>query len=196
MIPNASEWERMWAPYDQATYRLVLDQISAQDVVYEIGAGDLRLARQIAKSARHVYAVEINPKLIEIGAGSPEPIPDNLSVMCADAREAAIPTCVTIGVLMMRHCTCFSLYANRLRRTGCERLITNARWGMGVECVDLMAHRIAYSEAPTGWYACQCGSVGFKTGPAEAWTAELDGIACEVSACPMCKNLKAAGVNQ
>ena len=52
LIPDGSEsetaWESLWAPYDQATYQLVLDQIRPEDTILEIGAGDLRLAHQMA----------------------------------------------------------------------------------------------------------------------------------------------------
>lgn len=195
MIPSAPDWERIWAPYDQSTYRLVLSQISPDDVVYEIGAGDLRLARQIARCARRVYAVEINPKILETSARAPEPLPDNLNVICADARQAAVPAYVTIGVLLMRHCSSFSVYADKLLRAGCKRLITNARWGMGVENVNLETTRISYRLAPTGWYACWCGAVGFKTGPAQSWTAEQDALVWEVFACPRCKNKILQGVD-
>ena len=58
-------WEAMHAPYDQPTYQAVLDQLSEEDVVLDIGAGDLRLARQMAKIARKVYAVEINARVLE-----------------------------------------------------------------------------------------------------------------------------------
>ena len=37
-------WERRWAPYDELTYQEVLAQVRPDDLVLEIGAGDLRLA--------------------------------------------------------------------------------------------------------------------------------------------------------
>ena len=41
-------WERMWAPYDEATYAAVLAAVGPDDILLEIGAGDLRLARRLA----------------------------------------------------------------------------------------------------------------------------------------------------
>jgi hypothetical protein len=41
-------WEALWAPYDEPTYQLVLDYVRPDDVVLDIGAGDLRLTRQVA----------------------------------------------------------------------------------------------------------------------------------------------------
>ncbi|MCZ7670623.1 MAG: hypothetical protein M5U34_27465 [Chloroflexi bacterium] len=42
MMISASEWERMWSPYDEMTYpTAVLQHIQPDDVVLDIGAGDL-----------------------------------------------------------------------------------------------------------------------------------------------------------
>jgi len=56
-------WESLWAPYDQPTYDWVLNRLEPADVILDIGAGDLRLARQMAQLVRHVYAIEIDPAL-------------------------------------------------------------------------------------------------------------------------------------
>jgi 16S rRNA A1518/A1519 N6-dimethyltransferase RsmA/KsgA/DIM1 with predicted DNA glycosylase/AP lyase activity len=128
-----SAWETIHAPYDQPTYQAVLDQLGPQDIILDIGAGDLRLARQMAKIARKVYAVEINARVLS----QLDPLPANLIALCADARALDFPSDVTTGVLLMRHCTCFSLYAEKLHKAGSTRLITNARWRMGVEVVHL-----------------------------------------------------------
>ena len=87
----------------------------------------------------------------------------------------------------MRHCTHFQLYAEKLRDCGCQKLITNARWGMNVEVVDLQAARILYKDLEFGWYACWCGAVGFKTGPPEKITPETEAIIYEIIDCPNCK---------
>ena len=83
----------------------------------------------------------------------------------------------------MRHCTCFHLYAEKLQKAGADRLITNARWHMNVEVVDLLAERISFVEIGMGWYACVCGATGFKEGPADHWSIEMDRITTEVSSC-------------
>ena len=177
-----SAWEAIHAPYDPPTYQAVLDQLGAQDIILDIGAGDLRLGRQMAKIARKVYAVEINASALS----QPDPLPANLTVLCADARALDFPADVTTGILLMRHCTCFGLYAEKLRTAGATRLITNARWRMGVEVVHLLAQRLSFAEAGMGWYACFCGGTGFKEGPAEHWSFEMDNITNEVSNCPRC----------
>lgn len=175
-------WEALWAPYDEPTYQQVLDALQPDDIVLDIGAGDLRLARRMAVKVRQVLAVECQRELL-YGAA---PLPDNLLVVCADARNCTFPTGLTAAVLLMRHCTTFSLYASRLLAAGARRLITNARWGMGVEVVDLQAPRCTYSQAPLGWYACWCGAVGFKPGSLETYTATDDQRISEISYCPAC----------
>jgi Ribosomal RNA adenine dimethylase len=182
--PSDIAWEAMHAHYDQANYQAVLDQLSVNDVVLDIGAGDLRLARQIARMVKKVYAVEVNAGLLE-GVGV---LPVNLIVICADARTLDFPADITTGVLLMRHCTCFRLYADKLRKGGAARLITNARWRMNTEVVDLQVHRKSFAETGMGWYACLCGRTGFKEEPAEHWTLAMDSIVHEVSSCPQCLN--------
>lgn len=185
VLPD-SAWERLFAPYDPATYRAVLGRLGPGEVVLDIGAGDLRLARQMAGLVRKVYAVEIDPRLLEHDG----PLPANLIPVCADARTLDFPRDITSGVLLMRHCTCFGLYAEKLRRAGAARLVTNARWRLDVEVVDLQIERIPFIEAQMGWYACLCGGTGFKEGPAERWTSEMDRVVQEVSCCPRCTCMK------
>lgn len=175
-------WEAMFATYDQPTYQAVLDQIHPEDVIIDIGAGDLRLSRQMAGIARRVYAVEMNARLL---VGS-DPLLPNLIPIHADARELEFPGDITTGVLLMRHCTSFRLYIEKLREAGANRLITNARWGMHVETIDLRSSGKPFAEVEMGWFACACGDRGFKEGPAEQWTFELDQLITEVSSCPRC----------
>jgi SAM-dependent methyltransferase len=189
---NLSDWEAMFAPYDQQTYQTVLDQLRPEDVIIDIGAGDLRLTRQLARIARRVYAVEINPQVLDLAHDLPDPLPANLSLVCADARTLDFPAGITTGVLLMRHCTCFRLYAEKLQKAGATRMITNARWHMHVEVVDLLAERSSLPDAGMGWYACICGGTGFKEGPAEHLTPEMDKIINEVSCCPQCMSLENA----
>lgn len=179
-------WEAMYAPYDQATYQAVLDWLCSEDVVLDIGAGDLRLAWEMARIARNVYAVEVNAQVLDQAYGLPKPLPANLIPICADARTLEYPSGITTGVLLMRHCTCFRLYADKLRNAGATRLITNSRWRMGVEVVDLLTPRKPFTEAEMGWYACLCGGTGFKEGPVEHWSSEMDRITNEVFSCPHC----------
>jgi hypothetical protein len=174
-------WEACWAPYDLPTYETALKFIQPNDVVLDIGAGDCSFARRMARVARHVYAVEKQPGLL---ANQP-PWPNNLTPICADARASRWPTDITVGVLLMLHCRHFGFYATRLRVTGCQRLITNARWGMDVELVSL-GQRIAWHTASPGWYACMCGAVGFVETGSEKITLAVMDFVNEVETCPQC----------
>src|SRR5512143_3723332 len=120
---SAAAWEAMFAPYDERTYRAVLELLKPDDVVLDIGAGDLRLSRQMACIVREVYAVEVDPSVLETGLKSDQPLPDNLIPICADACILEIPSGTSVGVLMMRHCTHFRLYAGKLRSAGAGRII-------------------------------------------------------------------------
>lgn len=184
MIGQTSiQWERMWAPYDEPTYQAVLAHVRPDDVVLDIGAGDLRLAKRIASRARRVVALEINAGLLPATAV----LPANLHVLHADARTAPFPPDTTLGVLLMRHCRHYQLYVQKLAAIGCRRLLTNARWGMGVEQVAIQASRLPFTGVAMGWYACACGAVGFVPGPAERLTPTLETFVHEVQNCPICQ---------
>ncbi len=178
-------WEALWAPYDEATYEAVLAAIAPDDIVLEIGAGDLRLARRLAEKARRVIAWEIQPELIARGLAA-GPLPTNLTAVVTDARRDPVPDGVTVAVLLMRHCTHYAAYVARLRAAHCRRLITNARWRSGIETIAL-APAAAFASALPGWYACRrCGAVGF-TGddPALVDEAALARVN-DVEGCPSC----------
>ncbi|HWQ08859.1 MAG TPA: rRNA adenine N-6-methyltransferase family protein [Holophaga sp.] len=177
-----SGWEALWAPYDESTYLAALDLLAPDDVVLDLGAGDLRFARRAARRVRKVVAVERNPAVLPVP--SPQD-PGNLEVVCADTRAWSFPEDITVGVLLMRHCRHFADYAARLEAVGCRRLITNARWGMDVECVPLGPWP-AYRDAPPGWYACACGAVGFKPGSPEELHAGSLNACLSVEGCPAC----------
>ena len=182
---SEAAWEAMWAPYDEATYRTVLNQIAADDVVLDIGAGDLRLARRAAWVCRRVYAIEIQKELLELAARDEDNAPaENLIVLHGDARHLPFPRDVRTGILLMRHCAHFRLYADKLKAAGADRLITNARWRLGVETMALQAERLSYRRLKMGWYACWCGAAGFKPGPVEQLALEVDDTVQETSDCP------------
>jgi hypothetical protein len=180
-VNDLTTWEARWSPYDETTYRAALSYVRPDDVVLDIGAGDLCLAQRMARMARHVYAIERQAKLLQ---GDPA-LPDNLTVICADARHTPWPEKISLGVLLMRHCTHVGLYVARLRAAGCRRLVTNARWGLDVELMDLGA-RVAWSTVDIGWYACTCGQTGFVTGPVELLTEARLEYVHEVETCPAC----------
>jgi hypothetical protein len=111
---------------------------------------------------------------------------ERLIVVCTDARTAPVPPGVTVAVLLMRHCTHYALYVEKLRAAGCRRLVTNARWGMGVEVIDL-APAVPFSSIVAGWYACRrCGATGWiGDDPATVTEATLASVT-DVEGCPAC----------
>jgi hypothetical protein len=182
-------WEQLWAPYAEATYQAVLAAIHPDDVLLDIGAGDLRLAIRAAAISRLVYAIEIQDKILK-RASAYGKLPGNLFVIHGDARYVRYPQGITTAILLMRHCTHFDLYVKRLKAVGCRKLITNARWRSGLEVVDLEATRLPYDELELGWYACLCGSAGFKTGSVEHLTDEIINTIVKVNQCPSCRDLE------
>ena len=183
------DWEAAYAPYDEATYQFVMERITPQDVVLDIGAGDLRLAQRMARVARRVYAIERQTAVL------PPPdrlsAPDRLRVINQDALDWSFPPEITVAVLLMRHCTRehFGAYMTRLiETTACTRLLTNARWKMGVEEVLIRsAHSGAYDPDRVGWYACRCGAIGFTPGDPQIIDQALLAVVNEVTACPDCQ---------
>ncbi|MGD2164837.1 MAG: rRNA adenine N-6-methyltransferase family protein [Anaerolineae bacterium] len=176
------DWEGRFSPQGSRIYDSVLAQIHPDDVVLDIGAGDLRLALRMAGRARRVYAVEVNPLIVShalriIGLD----LPRNLYVICANALDFSFPSDVTVAVLLMRHCQHVQEYIRSLRGAGCGRLLTNARWKTGVESIDLAAPDLAFDDLHEGWYACRCGATGY-VGTGE----KPDAVPIEVASCPAC----------
>ncbi len=111
----------MWAPYGETTYRGVLDRIEPHDIVMDICAGDLRLARRRAMTCRWVYALEIQSAILDqVCSDESDRFPKNLTVRPGDARCMPFPEDVTTGVLLMRHRNHFHLYADKLKVVGAK----------------------------------------------------------------------------
>jgi predicted RNA methylase len=184
------DWEAVFAPYDEGTQRAVLAHITPHDMVLDIGAGDLRLTKRVAAIARRVYAIERDPAVLARSDRGAAPWPGNLIVICADALATPFPDDVTAAILMMRHCTRehFAAYVQRLSALRlCRRLITNARWKMDVEVIDLRSTRsVAYDPERVGWYACRCGSIGFTPGDPAVITPQVLAEVVDVVSCPQC----------
>ncbi len=185
LASSLDTWEAMWSPYDEPTYAAVLEQIKPDDIVLEIGAGDLRLARRIAEKAQKVYAIERNANLLD---AFDQDLPVNCHIDRADARWIPFPQDTTLAVLLMRHCSNFAQYMSKLTQTSCERLVTNARWRVGVETIDLAVKRFSFHSVQLGWYACICGGTGFLPGQAEQVTEQVLNAVWEVDGCPACQS--------
>jgi hypothetical protein len=148
----------------------------------------------MAQIARHMFAIEIQPELVKV---KDLPLPDNFTLICGDARDVPWPTGISVAVLLMRHCRHLSLYVARLRAQGCPRLVTNARWGMDVELVNLEQSQ-AWHTVAGGWYACcSCGQTGFVPVAPEQLTIEQMERVAQVESCPACaSHLRSTRLNR
>lgn len=81
-----------------------LSKLNPDDVVFDVGAGDLRFDLIMSEKVRKVYAVEINPKILAsalriIGYD----MPTNLTVICGNAFDMELPGDVTVVTCLMIH---------------------------------------------------------------------------------------------
>lgn len=187
ILATQADWEAMWAPYDGPTYQEALSLIPFGATVLDIGSGDLRFARMAAGRAALIYAIERRPELAASALASE--LPSNIKVICGDASTISFPAHVDTAVLLMRHCAEFDHYRRKLEAVGCRYLITNARWGMGVERIDLDRSALPFMALASGWYACRCGATGFREGPTAKLTLQEIASVTEVATCPTCDKL-------
>ena len=98
---NLADGEVMFVP-ERWFYDEILEMLDPGDVVFDVGAGDLRFALLTSEKVRKVYAVEINPEILGralqiIGYD----LPKNVIPICADAREFPLPPDVTVITVLM-----------------------------------------------------------------------------------------------
>jgi len=91
---------------DIECYSFVLENLDKNDIVFDLGSGDLRLSILMAERVKKVYAVEVNPILVGralqvIGYDMPR----NLIVTCGNLFDLEMPKDATVVVILMRHCT-------------------------------------------------------------------------------------------
>ena len=83
-------------------YEPILAKLSTEDIICDMGAGDLRFALLAARKVKKVYAVEFNPVTIGdalsiIGYDKPR----HLIAICCDWRRFPIPDEVTVVTCMV-----------------------------------------------------------------------------------------------
>jgi len=88
----------MYVPQKE-NYKDALSKLKKDDVLIDMGAGDLRFALMASERCKKVYAVEMCPKTVGdalniIGYA----LPRNLIVICADWRYVQVPSDVTIVI--------------------------------------------------------------------------------------------------
>lgn len=96
-------WEVFFVP-EVMYYNPCLDRLSRDDVVFDVGAGDMRFDLIMAEKVRKVYAVEINPTITAralriIGYD----LPLNVVPICGNAFEMEMPSDVTAVTCLMIH---------------------------------------------------------------------------------------------
>jgi len=98
-------WEMFFVP-EKWFYSEVLKHLSSSDVVFDVGAGDLRFDLIMSRYVRKVYAVEVNPiilaKALKIVGYR---LPRNIIVICANALDIPLPEDVTAITILMQHRT-------------------------------------------------------------------------------------------
>ena len=96
-------WEVFFMP-EAMNYQPCIEKLSHSDVVFDVGAGDLRFDLIMAEKVQKVYAVEINPKKL---AGALRIIgydmPFNLTAICGNAFDMELPSDVTAVTGLMIH---------------------------------------------------------------------------------------------
>lgn len=96
-------WGIFFMP-EEMNYSDCLSKLSPDDVVFDVGAGDLRFDLMMAEKVKKVYAVEIDPVVLAsalkiIGFD----MPVNLTVICGNAFEMELPRDVTVITCLMIH---------------------------------------------------------------------------------------------
>lgn len=96
-------WEIFFVP-EEDNYEACLAKLSHDDIVFDVGAGDLRFDLIMAEKVRMVYAIEINPTILAralriIGYD----LPVNLTVICGNAFRMELPADVTVVTCLMIH---------------------------------------------------------------------------------------------
>jgi len=96
-------WECFFVPEDWF-YDNVLKLLNRNDVVFDVGAGDLRFDLLMAKKVRKVYAVEINPTILGKALQIINyDLPTNLIAICGNAFKMELPSDVTVVTCLMIH---------------------------------------------------------------------------------------------
>lgn len=91
----------MYVPQDD-NHIPMLQRLKRDDIVCDVGAGDLRFALMASQICKKVYAVEMNPKTLGDALNIIEyHMPRNLIPVCADWRHFPIPDETTVITCMV-----------------------------------------------------------------------------------------------
>lgn len=94
--------EEYWFCPEEFYYSKVMKLVNENDIIFDIGAGDLRFDLKLSQKVKKVYAIEINPLIIAeplkiIGLS----LPKNLVVIIGNGFEMPIPNDTTTILSLM-----------------------------------------------------------------------------------------------
>jgi len=96
-------WEGFSVP-EENHYEKVLSSVKSDEVIFDVGAGDLRLDLMLCEKVKRVYAVEVNPVILASALKTIAfDIPKNLIVIRANAFDLTLPEDVTTILCLMIH---------------------------------------------------------------------------------------------
>lgn len=94
----------IWFNPEVTNYDDCLSKLNPDDIIFDVGAGDLRFDLIMAEKVRKVYAVEINPKILASSLRIIKyDMPENLIVICGNAFDMDLPGDVTVVTCLMIH---------------------------------------------------------------------------------------------
>ena len=93
-----------WFLPEDKEYNIVLPYIEPNDIVLDIGAGNLAFDLLLAEKCKKVYAVELNPEVLGDALKTIRyDLPRNLIAICANGVDFPVPKDVTCLVMLLRH---------------------------------------------------------------------------------------------
>jgi hypothetical protein len=97
------DWECFFLP-EENFYEEALTLVSKDDVIFDVGAGDLRFDLLLSQKVKKIYAIEINPEILGRALKIIEfDIPKNLIVIRGNAFKFELPHDVTKIICLMIH---------------------------------------------------------------------------------------------
>jgi hypothetical protein len=101
---NKIKGNEYWFCPETQYYPYLLEFARSSDIVYDVGAGDLRFDLMLCQKVKHVIAVEINPinvyqSLHIMGYSKPA----NLTVICGNAFSFPLPPNISYILCLMIH---------------------------------------------------------------------------------------------
>lgn len=89
---------------EKDNYQDCLSRLDPNDIVFDIGAGDLRFDLMMSRKVKKVYAIEINPSILSYALDIIDNnMPTNMNVICGNGFTYPIPEDVNTITCLMIH---------------------------------------------------------------------------------------------